>query len=94
MSVLDRAGGLTSEAYPGGIRVSRRGTIVAADIDNSSARTASLYRPCGSSRPIPSATSSPWVSKASSWVRIETARYLPHWPPLAAQTCRSTSRAS
>ena len=32
MDVLTRAGGLTDEAYAAGIRVTRRGTIVAADI--------------------------------------------------------------
>jgi len=46
-------------------------SIVAADMASSSARSCSLYRPCPG-------VSSPCRSSASSWVRIDAARYLPH----------------
>ena len=69
-------------------------SIVAALIDSSSARTSGLYLPCGSSRPDPCRASSPWRSWASSWVRIEAARYFPHCPPEAAHTRCSTLVAS
>ena len=37
---------------------------------------------------------SPWHSSASSWVRIDAARYFPHCPPVAAHTLARISRAS
>ncbi len=62
-------------------------SIEAAEIASSSSRTAGPYR----STPV---TSSPWRSSPSSWVRIDAARYFPHCPPQAAQTCCNTLRAS
>jgi len=62
-------------------------SIDAALIDNSSSRTPGLYRS------VPS-TSSPWCSRRSSWSRIDSARYFPHWPPEAAHTFCSTLSAS
>lgn len=62
-------------------------SIVAADIPNSSARTAGRYR-------FSPSASSPCRSKAFSSAPIDAARYLPHSPPEVAQTRRNITRAS